>query len=51
MRTLPNGVRVNVFHPITKGIALEIERQVSEAYEELLRKVEEERKTYEHSDE
>jgi DNA-binding cell septation regulator SpoVG len=41
MRTLPNGAKVNVFHPIKKDVAQEIERQVSEAYQELLAKVEE----------
>jgi len=40
MRTLANGARVNAFHPIRKDVAQEIERQVSEAYRELLQKVE-----------
>jgi DNA-binding cell septation regulator SpoVG len=39
MKTLHNGARVNVFHPIRKGVAQEMERQVTQAYEELLAKV------------
>ena len=44
VRTLPNGAKVNVFHPIRKDVAHEIERQVSEAYEELLAKADERRR-------
>lgn len=44
MRTLPTGARVNILHPIRKDVALEIEAQVSGAYQQLLLKVEEERK-------
>jgi stage V sporulation protein G len=41
IRTLVNGARVNVFHPIRKDVAQEIEAQVSEAYRDLLRKADE----------
>ena len=44
MRTFRNGARVNIFHPIKKEVAREIERQISEAYQELLLKTAEERK-------
>ena len=44
IRILPNGARVNIFHPIKKDVAEAIEDQVSKAYEELLLKVEEGRK-------
>jgi DNA-binding cell septation regulator SpoVG len=43
-RTFPNGAKVNVFHPIRKDVAMEIESQVSEAYQELMLKAEEQRK-------
>jgi DNA-binding cell septation regulator SpoVG len=44
IRVLPNGAKVNIFHPIRKDVAQEIEERVSEAYQELLNKVGEGRK-------
>jgi stage V sporulation protein G len=41
MKILVNGARVNVFHPIRKDVAQEIETQVSGAYKDLLRRAEE----------
>lgn len=51
MRTLSNGAKVNVFHPIRKDVADEIERQVNEAYEDLMKKAEDERKKRQESHE
>ena len=44
MKTLANGAKVNIFHPIKKDVAEKIERQVASAYRELLLRVTEERK-------
>jgi DNA-binding cell septation regulator SpoVG len=38
MRTLSNGAKVNIFHPITREVGHQIEKQVSAAYRELMQK-------------
>ena len=51
MRTFPNGAKVNISHPIRKDVAKEIERQVNRAYEDLMKKAEDERKKRQESHE
>jgi len=51
MRTLTNGAKVNVFHPIRNDVAEEIERQVNQAYEDLMNKAADERKKRQESHE
>ena len=51
MRTLPNGAKVNVFHPIRKDVAEAIENQVNRAYEDLMKKADDDRKKRQESHE
>jgi len=51
MRTLANGAKVNVFHPIRKDVAKEIERQVNDAYEDLMKRADDGRKKRQESHE
>jgi len=44
-KTLRNGAKVAVFRPLRQDVGRQIEEQVSEAYRQLLQKVEEERRS------